>query len=156
MPELSYSRSHCPEPSTSSSHYPEPASPAPTEIAYDTSHIEQSIEEQMDSLLAASNKVRDFAFEPTPKALKSPEIFDPMPNLIALDWHLRNPHENYGLLSGKSLFRLIKMDIRGGRTRATAPRSRTTTTSPTNRYPFIVVPLNQETPTPSQRVRLRR
>ena len=116
----------------------------------------------MNSLLGASNKVRDFAFEPTPKALKSPEIFDPMPNLIALDWHLRNPHENYGLLREKSLFRLIKMgwvalpDIRGGRTCATAPRSRTTTTSPTNRYPFIVVPLNQETPTPLQRVRLRR
>ena len=65
----------------------------------------------MDDLLAAGIKVRDFAHEPTPNALKAPEVVDPVPNLrvIALDWHLRDPHKNYGLLSGKSLFRLIKM-----------------------------------------------
>jgi hypothetical protein len=61
MPEPSSPSSLSPEPSTPSSHDPEPASPAPTEIAYDISHMGHSPEDQMDSLLAAGIKVRDFA-----------------------------------------------------------------------------------------------
>jgi hypothetical protein len=87
-----------------------------------------------------------------------------VPNLIALDWHLRNRHENYGLLSGKDLFQLIKMgwvalaDIRGrGCTRATAPRSRTTTTSRRESLPIRRrTPEPGDVPTPSRRVRLPR
>jgi hypothetical protein len=32
-----------------------------------------------------------------------------MPCLVAADWHMRNPYKNYGLISPKGLFRLIKM-----------------------------------------------
>ena len=63
----------------------------------------------MESLLAAGIKVRDFAYEPMPNASKAPEVFDPVPCLIAADWHMRNTHKNFGLLSPKGLFRLIKM-----------------------------------------------
>jgi hypothetical protein len=165
MPEPPSPSSLFPEPSTStssSSHDPEPASPAPTEIAYDLSHMEQFPEDQMDSLLAAGIKVRDFALEPTPNALKAPEVFDPVPHLIALDWHLRNPHNNYGLLSGKSLFRLVKMgwvelaDLRGKmHPRDDAALAFYNDLPDERRYPFVV-PSGQEIPTPSQRVRLRR
>jgi hypothetical protein len=87
-----------------------------------------------------------------------------VPNLIALDWHLRNRHENYGLLSGKDLFQLIKMgwvtlaDIRGrGCTRATARRSRTTTTSRRESLPICRrTPEPGDVLTPSRRVRLPR
>ena len=101
-----------PEPSTSTStstHCPEPASPAATEIAYDISHVEPLPEDHMEALRAAGIKVRDFAYEPTPNSSKAPEVFDPVPSLIAADWHMRNPEKNYGLLSPKGLFRLIKM-----------------------------------------------
>jgi hypothetical protein len=83
---------------------PSHASPAPTEIAYEISHIKQLPEEQMVGLIAAGVKVRDFVHKPTPNALKAPEVFDHVPNLIALDRHLRKPLENYSLLSVKSLF----------------------------------------------------
>ena len=116
----------------------------------------------MDSLLAAGIKVRDFALEPMPNALKAPEVFDPVPHLIALDWHLRNPHNKYGVLSGKSLFRLIKMgwvelaDLRGKmHTRDDAALAFYNSLPDERRYPFVVPP-DQEIPTPSQRVRLRR
>ena len=124
--------------------------------------MERSPEDQMDNLLAVGIKVRDFALEPTPNALKAPEVFDPVPHLIALDWHLRNPHNNYGLLSGKSLFRLVKMgwvelaDLRGKmHTRDDAALAFYNDLPDERRYPFVVPP-DQEIPTPSQRVRLRR
>jgi hypothetical protein len=44
-----------------------------------------------------------------PNSSKAPEVFDPVPCLIAADWHLRNPYMNYGFISPKNLFRLIKM-----------------------------------------------
>jgi hypothetical protein len=47
--------------------------------------------------------------EPMPNSSKAPEVFDPVPCLIAADWHMRNPDKNHGLLSPKALFRLIKM-----------------------------------------------
>ena len=99
-----------PEPSSSyTSHCPEPPSPAATEIAYDIRHIEQLPKERMETLRAAGIKVRDFAYEPMPNSSKAPEVFDPVPYLIAADWHMRNPNKNHGLLSPKALFRLIKM-----------------------------------------------
>jgi len=98
-----------PEPSSSASHCPEPASPATTEIAYDIIPVEQSAEEHVEGLQAAGIKVRDFVYEPMPKSSKAPEGFDPVPCLIAADWHMRNPEKNYGLLSPKGLFRLIKL-----------------------------------------------
>jgi hypothetical protein len=72
--------------STSISHCPESASPAVTEITYDISHIEQLPEERVETLRAAGIKVRDFAYEPMPNSSKAPEIFDPVPCLIAADW----------------------------------------------------------------------
>ncbi|KAI0268043.1 hypothetical protein BGY98DRAFT_1020782 [Russula aff. rugulosa BPL654] len=105
---------------------PVPASPAPTEIAYDISHdIEQSPEERIETLRAAGIKVRDFAYEPMPNSNKAPEVFDP----------------NYGLLSPKALFRLIKMGW--------------LTLADVRRY-FNPYTYNKTIPTPSQRVRLRR
>ena len=61
----------------------------PTEIECD---IEQSPEKRMESLLAVSNKMRDFAYEPMPNASEVPEAFDPVPCLIAAGWHVRNPY----------------------------------------------------------------
>ena len=117
----------------------------------------------MDSLLAAGIKVRDLAYEPTPNALKALEVFDHVLNLIDLDWHLCNLHENYGLLSGKSLFRLVKMgwvtlaDIRGRmHARDYVALAYYNDFPGEERYPFVVVPLNQEIPTLLQRVRFQR
>ena len=153
-----------PEPSSSSSsHCPEPASPAATEIAYDIIYIDQSPEERVESLRAAGVKARDFAYEPTPNSIKAPEVFDPVPCLIAADWHMRNPHKNHGLLGPKALFRLIKMgwltldDVR----RNLHPCEYTALAQYNDRpderrYPFVAVPPNEPIPTPSQRVRLRR
>jgi hypothetical protein len=75
---------------SSTSYCPKPAFPAPTEIIYDISQIEQSSEERMESLLAAGIKVPDSAYEPTPNASKASEVFDPVPCLIAANWHMRN------------------------------------------------------------------
>ena len=102
----------------------------------------------MESLLAAGIKVRDFAYEPMPNSSKAPEVFDPVPCLIAADWHMRNPHKNFGLLSPKGLSRLIKMGWFSLAKYNDRPDE--------GRYPFIVVPPNQSIPTPSQRVKLRR
>jgi hypothetical protein len=155
-----------PEPSSSSSsstHCPEPASPAATEIAYDISHVEPLPEDHMEALRAAGIKVRDFAYEPTPNSSKAPEVFDPVPSLIAADWHMRNPEKNYGLLSPKGLFRLIKMgwlsvaDVRLNlHPREYAALAQYNDRPDEQRYPFVVVPPGQPIPTPSQRVRLRR
>jgi len=154
-----------PEPSTTSStsHCPEPASPATTEIAYDIIPVEQSDEERTESLRAAGIKVRDFAYEPMPNSSKAPEVFDPVPCLIAADWHMRNPEKNYGLLSPKGLFRLIKMgwltlaDVRMNfHPREYTALAQYNDRPDEQRYPFIAVPPNESIPTPSQRVRLRR
>jgi hypothetical protein len=149
-----------PEASSTTSHCPEPASPAPTEIAYD---IEQSPEERIETLRAAGIKVRDFAYEPMPNSSKAPEVFDPVPYLIAADWHMRNPDKNHGLLSSKALFRLMKMgwltltDVR----RYFNPYDYVALAHYNDkpdeqRYPFVVASENQSIPTPSRRVRLRR
>ena len=113
----------------------------------------------MESLLgalAAGIKVRDFAYEPTPNASKVPEVFDPVPCLIAADWHTRNSHKNFGLLSPKSLFRLIKMgwlslaDVRlNPHPREYTALAQYNDRPDKRRYPFIVVPPNQSIPTPS-------
>jgi len=156
MPESSTS-------TTSTSHCPEPASPAATEIAYDIGPVEQSSEERMETLRAAGIKVRDFAYEPIPKSSKAPEVFDPVPCLIAADWHMRNPDKNHGLLSPKALFRLIKM---GWLTLTEIRRyfnpydyvalAHYNDKPDEQRYPFVAACQNESIPTPSQRVRLRR
>jgi len=152
-----------PESSTSTSHCPDPASPAATEIAYDVSYIEQSSEERIDTIRAAGIKVRDFAYEPMPNSSKAPEVFDPVPCLIAADWHMRNPAKNQGLLSPKALFRLIKMgwltltDVRNYfDPYAYVALAHYNDKPDEQRYPFVVVSHNESMPTPSQRVRLRR
>ncbi|KAH9989254.1 hypothetical protein BJV77DRAFT_1069595 [Russula vinacea] len=94
---------------------------------------------------------------------QSPRVFDPVPSLIAADWHMRNPEKNYGLLSPKGLFRLIKMgwlsvaDVRLNlHPREYAALAQYNDRPDEQRYPFVVVPPGQPIPTPSQRVRLRR
>ncbi|KAI9463782.1 hypothetical protein F5148DRAFT_194916 [Russula earlei] len=149
-------------PRPSSSHGQEPVSPTPTEIALDLGDAPQTPEECIEGLRAAGIKVRDFAYEPMPNSCKAPEVFDPVPSLIAADWHMRNPRENHGLLTAKGLFRLIKIgwlslaDIR----KHVHPRAYTAVAQynerpDEQRYPFVV-PQNATMPTPSQRVRMRR
>jgi hypothetical protein len=145
-----------------SSRTAEPVSPAPTEIALDLGDIEQTPEERLESLQAAGIKVRDFAYEPMPNSSKAPEVFDPLPSLIAADWHMRNPDKNFGLLSPKNLFRLLKVgwlsleDVR----MKFHPREYTALAEYNDRpeerrYPFVVS-RKDNIPTPSERVRLRR
>ena len=163
IPESSFSTSTSTSTSTSP-HCPEPVSPAATEIAYDVIHeIEQTPQEHMETLRAAGIKVRDFAYEPTPNSSKAPEVFDPVPCLIAADWHMRNPEKNHGLLSPKALFRLIKMgwltlkDIRRYFNPYEYVALAHYNDKPDDqRYPFVVGSQNKSMPTPSQRVRLRR
>ncbi|KAI0300625.1 hypothetical protein B0F90DRAFT_1721867 [Multifurca ochricompacta] len=147
---------------SSSSMTPELNSPAPTEIALDLEYVEPTPEEHIKSLQAEGIKVRDFAYEPVPSSSKAPEVFDPLPSLIATDWHMRNPEKNHGALSGKSLFRLIKVGwlsmsevakrVHGREFTALAQYSER---PDEERYPFIVAP-NEPLPTPSERVRMRR
>jgi hypothetical protein len=98
-----------------------------------------------------------------PSSSKAPEVFDPVPCLIAADWLMRNPDKNHGLLSAKALFRLIKMgwlaiaDVR----RYFNPNDYVALAyyndkPDDQRYPFVVASQNKSIPTPSQRVRLRR
>jgi hypothetical protein len=112
---------------------------------------------------AAGIKVRDFAHEPMPNSSKAPELFDPVPCLIAADWYMRNPEKNHGLLSPKALFGLIKMswltleDVR----RYFDPYdyialAHYNDRPDERRYPFVVASRNEAIPTPSQRVRLHR
>jgi len=107
--------------------------------------------------------VRDFAHELMPNSSKAPEVFDPVPCLIAADWHMRNPEKNRGLLSPKALFRLIKMgwlaldDIR----RYFNPYEYIALAHYNNkpdekRYPFVVASKNESIPAHSQRVRSQR
>jgi len=56
-------------------------------------------------LRAAGIKVHNFVHELLPAS----ELLDPVPCLIAADWHMRNPDKNNGLLSLKSLSCLIKI-----------------------------------------------
>jgi hypothetical protein len=149
--------------SASTSHCPEAASPAATEIVYEIIHVEQLPEERAETLRAEGINVRDFAYEPMPNSSKAPEVFDPVPCLIAADWHMRNPDKNRGLLSPKALFRLIKMgwltliDVK----RYLNPYDYVALANYNDkpdeqRYPFVAVSKNESIPTPSQRVRLRR
>jgi hypothetical protein len=98
-----------------------------------------------------------------PNSSKAPEVFDPVPCLIAADWHMRNPDKNHGLLSPKALFRLIKMgwltltDIRRHFNPCYHVALAHYNDKPDEqRYPFVVASQNETMPTPSQRVRLRR
>ena len=144
-------------------HPTEPPSPVPTEIATDLPVAELTPEEHLENLQAAGIKVRDYAYhEPLPNALKAPEVFDPVPPLIAADWHMRNPSKNYGLLTPKALFRLIKI---GWLTLADVARHFSPVEFATlreyndrpdeQRYPFVV-PAHDAMPSPEQRVRMRR
>lgn len=149
--------------SSSTSRFPEPASPAVTEIAYDIGHVEQQHEERLETLRAAGIKVRDFAYEPMPNSNKAPEVFDPVPSLIAADWHMRNPENNRRLLNPKGLFRLIKIgwltldDVRQYFNPYEYVALAHYNDKPDEqRYPFVVASKNESMPTPSRRVRLRR
>ena len=163
-PNNNTSSTGIPNPTFPISHSPEPASPAATEIACDVSHVEQPPDEHMETLRAAGIKVRDFAFEPMPNSIKkAPEIFDPVPPLIAADWHMRNPRKNKGLLSPKALFRLIKMkwlsleDVElYFNAYAYVALAHYNDKPDDQRYPFVAISRNESMPTPSQRVRLRR
>ena len=151
------------EPS-SSSHPPEPISPVPTEIATDLPVIELTAKERREGLLVAGIKARDFAYESesVPNACKATEVFDPVPSLIAADWHMRNPHKNYGLIMPKVLFRLIKI---GWLTLPEVGRrfgpvefamlKEYNDLPDERRYLFVVLVLEHML-TPSQRVRMRR
>jgi hypothetical protein len=149
----------------SSTFQPPTPSPAPTEIAPDVEQIEMTAQDHVATLLAEGIKVRDFIHEPVPNSCKAPELFDPVPSLIATDWHMRNPQKNHGLLSGKSLFRLVKigwlsMDEVERRVhgRELSALTKYSERLEEERYPFVVVPPpnNGQMPTPSQRVRMRR
>ena len=104
-------------------HPPEPVSPVLTEIATD---------------LPGVDRTPNFAYESVPNSCKAPEVSDSGPSLIAADWHMRNPHKNYGLLTPnasstssrsagprplKSVSNLAPSNL---------PRSRSTTTSRTS------------------------
>lgn len=138
-------------------------SPAPTEIALDVlEYIEPTPEERIRALKAAGIKVRDFAHEPQPSSSKAPEVFDPLPSLIATDWHMRNPDKNHGVLSGKALFRLIKLGwlsmaevAKRVHVREYTALAQYSDRPDEDRYPFVVAPA-EPIPTPSQRVRMRR
>ena len=139
-----------------------PPSPTPTEIAPDVEPTRIMAEDHMAILLAEGIKVRDFFYEPLPNSCKAPELFDPLPSLIAADWHMRNPQKNQGLLSGKELFRLVKlgwlsmtnvtMHLNSREFLAVAQYSER---PEEERYPFVTAS-KEPMPTPSQRVRMRR
>ncbi|KAH9061304.1 hypothetical protein EDB87DRAFT_1682732 [Lactarius vividus] len=81
-----------------------------TELALDVlEYIEPTPEVRIRALQAEGIEVRDFAREPLPSASKAPEVFDPLPSFIATDWHMRNSEKSCGVLSGKALFRLIRL-----------------------------------------------
>ncbi|KAH9974352.1 hypothetical protein BGW80DRAFT_177052 [Lactifluus volemus] len=147
-------------PGLSASH-PMPPSPTPTEIASDVEQKEITAEDCVAALLAEGIKVRDFIYEPVPNSCKAPEFFDPLPSLIAADWHMRNPQKNHGLLSAKALFRLIKigwLSVTDVAKRVHAQEfsalAQYSERPEEERYPFVVTP-NESMPTPSQRVRMR-
>ncbi|KAH9051314.1 hypothetical protein EDB83DRAFT_2397145 [Lactarius deliciosus] len=138
-------------------------SPAPTEIALDVpEYIEPTPEERIRALQAAGIKVRDYAYEPQPSTSKAPEVFDPLPSLIATDWHMRNPEKNHGMLSGKALFRLIKVGwvsmsevAKRVHVREYSALAQYSDRPDDGRYPFVLAS-SEPMPTPSQRVRMRR
>jgi hypothetical protein len=139
-----------------------PPSPVPTEIASDVEPKEITAEGCTANLLAEGIKVRDFVYEPVPNSSKAPEFFDPLPSLIAADWHMRNPQKNHGLLSAKTLFRLVKIgwisvtDVaKRVHAREFSALAQYSERPEEERYPFVMMP-NERMPTPSQRVRMRR
>ena len=94
---------------------------------------------------------------------KVSEVFDPVPCLIAADWHMRNPDKNYGLPSPKALFCLIKMgwltliDVRCYFNPYNYVTLAHYNDKPNDQqYPFVVISKSKTISTPSQRVRLRR
>ncbi|KAF8497723.1 hypothetical protein F5888DRAFT_1889369 [Russula emetica] len=92
------------ESSSSTSHCPESASlSAPTEVANDINHIEQSPGERIETFRAAGIKARDFAYEPMPNSSKAPEVFDPVPCLITANWHMCNPDKNHVVSQNESM-----------------------------------------------------
>ena len=106
--------------------------------------------------------MRDFAYEPFPNSRKAPEVFDPVPSLIAADWHMRNPAKNHRLVTPRALFRLIKIgwltldDVRSHFNPVKFAMLREYNDLPDERrYPFVI-PRDEAMPTPSQRVRMRR
>jgi hypothetical protein len=139
-----------------------PPSPALTEIASDVEHKEITAEDYTATLLAEGIKVRDFIYEHVPNHCKAPELFDPLPSLIAADWHMRNPQKNHGLLSAKALFRLVKIgwlsvtDVaKRVHAREFSALAQYSERPEEERYPFVMIS-NEPMPTPSQRVRMRR
>ena len=102
--------------------------------------------------------MRDFAHEPMPNSNKAPESFDPVPCLIAADWHMRNPDKNHGLLSPKALFHLINTLEDVGRffnPYDYVALAHYNDRLDERRYPFVVASQKEAVSTPSQRVRLR-
>lgn len=153
-----------PEPSPSHQTSSELNSPAPTEIALDIiEYTEPTPEERIRALQAEGIKVRDFALEPLPSSSKAPEVFDPLPSLIATDWHMRNPEKNRGgVPGGKALFRLVKLGwlsmgevAKRVHVREFTALAQYSDRPDEERYPFVVAP-SGPMPTPSQRVRMRR
>jgi hypothetical protein len=147
--------------STGSLSHPPPPSPVPTEIVPDLEQIQMTPEDHIAALLAEGIKVRDFVHEPVQNSCKAPEVFDPLPSLIATDWHMRNPRRNHGMLSGKALFRLIKIgwltlaDVtKRVHVREFSALVQYSERPEEERYPFVVVP-KEPMPTPSRRVRMR-
>ncbi|KAH9172468.1 hypothetical protein EDB89DRAFT_1965424 [Lactarius sanguifluus] len=122
-------------------------SPAPTEIALDVlEYVEPTPEERIRALQAAGIKVRDYAYEPQPSTSKAPEVFDPLPSLIA----------------GKALFRLIKVGwlsmsevAKRVHVREYSALAQYSDRPDDRRYPFVLAS-SEPMPTPSQRVRMRR
>ena len=145
-----------------SASHPLPPSPAPTEIVPDVELTGTAAQDHMATLLAEGIKVRDFIYEPVPNSCKAPEVFNPLPPLIAADWHMRNPQKNHGMLSGKALFRLIKLGwlsvaevAKRVHARELFALAQYSERPEEERYPFVVAS-TEPMPTPSQRVRMRR
>ena len=98
-----------------------------------------------------------------PNSNKAPEVFGPVPCLIAANWHMHNPDKNYSLLSPKALFCLIKMgwltliDVRRYFNPYNYVALAHYNNKPDNQqYPFVIVSKSKTIPTPLQHVWLHR
>jgi len=58
---------------------------------------------------AAVESTPDLTYESGRNSCKDFEVSDPVPSLVVADWHMHNPHKNYGLLTPKALFRVVKI-----------------------------------------------
>ncbi|KAH9176342.1 hypothetical protein EDB89DRAFT_2065694 [Lactarius sanguifluus] len=154
-----------PEPSPSHQTPSELNSSTTTELALDAleyKYIEPTPEVRIRALQAEGIKMRDFAREPLPSARKAPGVFDPLPSLIATDWHMRNPKKSRGVLSGKALFRLINLGwfsmgevAKRVHIREFSALAQYSDRPDEERYPFVIAP-SEPMLTPSQRVCMRR